>query len=189
MSKNKIFILSGFSGSGKDTVLNELLIQNPKLHPVISFTSRPVRDGEKDGREYNFISKVQFLKAIDDGQMLEYRTYDIDFNGKKDTWYYGVSKKSISKDESQLVILDIKGVRALKNLYGDDVVSIFLHAEDNERELRAKKRGNFDETEWNRRLKDDRKQFQDIDICDYVLENIDIEKTFIEVQNILETHR
>jgi guanylate kinase len=185
MINNHIFVLNGFSGSGKDTILKELIKQNQDLYPIVTNSSRPIRENEINGVDYNFISKEDFLSAIQNDEMLEYRAYNVDFNGKKDTWYYGVSKNSISDDKSHIIVLDIKGAKVLKEVYGKRVTLIYIHVNDDERKQRAIARGDFDEVEWNRRLQDDRTLFDNQKINDYRVENINLNETVMTIQNII----
>jgi len=185
MPENKIIVLSGFSSSGKDTLLSKIVKNNPAIHPVVSNSSRPIRENETDGVEYNFVSKQSFIDSIENNEMLEHRTYNVDFEGEKDIWYYGISKKSMNEDKAYAVVLDINGVKALKEIYGDRVVSIFVHVEDDIRKQRAVSRGSFDEVEWERRLKDDKTIFQEVGVCDYFIENVELDETVAVIENII----
>ena len=146
-----LIILCGKSGCGKDTVAAKL-----ELPRLISTTSRPMRDGETEGVEYNFISRKEFEKRIEKNQFVEYRAYSTLVSGKKDTWYYGTEKKTIDGD--YVAIKDLEGAKALKNYYGDAVI-VQIIVPNWIREERAKKRGSFDQTEWDRRLKTDDNDF------------------------------
>ena len=67
MSKGGIFVISGPSGSGKDTVLQEVFKKCPEIKFSISSVTRPMRQGETEGEKYNFISREAFEKMIEDG--------------------------------------------------------------------------------------------------------------------------
>lgn len=170
MSNRKpvIFVLFGKSASGKDTLLNEILKTNNFLQPIISTTTRPMREGEINGKEYHFVNKEQFLSDIKQGKFIEYRIYNTEKNGNKDTWYYGVSKDSLKENQSYITILDVKGTKDLFDKVGNtyNVTPIFIDTKDNIRKERCIKRGDFDETEWNRRLEADTKDFSENQIED-----------------------
>lgn len=181
----KIIVLCGFSGSGKDTILKKVINGCANIYPIVSSTTRPIRGNEKDGVDYNFVSKDNFLSAINSDEMLEYRSYNVDFKGVKDTWFYGVSKQSIDRGKNQIAVLDIKGLQSLKTIYKDEVVSIFIDLDEKIRRERAIARGDYDEVEWERRYKDDKTLFSDISICDHVVCNKELNSAVQEVLEII----
>jgi guanylate kinase len=156
-----IVILCGKSGSGKDTVLKRLIDDKKNnFSAVVSTTTRPMRVGEKDGRDYNFVTKEEFLKKIDEGKFLEYRTYNTLVNGNPDTWHYGSPVIDTNDGKNYAVVLDMQGVKDYINHYGrKNCTVIMLTVPDDVRESRAKLRGSFDQTEWDRRAKDDAVKF------------------------------
>ncbi len=169
--KPHILILVGKSASGKDSIQRELI----KLgySPIVSTTSRPMLDGEKNGVDYNFISHAEFMDHIDAGDFLEYRAYNTLVNGKADTWYYGTQK--IVPTEKMVTVLDLDGAKAYIDYYGKDICSVcYVYTEDRIREERAASRGSFDETEWKRRSVADAKDFSPVKlakIVDYSVSN------------------
>lgn len=153
-----IHILIGKSASGKDTMLHRYIAKG--MSPVISYTTRPIRAGEQDGVDYHFVSKTQFEALEKAGAFTETRAYDTLVAGKPDTWYYGSPYLDNADSADYVVILDVKGAKQWIKCYGSDLISIeYIMAEDDVREQRAMNRGSFDQTEWERRLKDDRIKF------------------------------
>lgn len=75
MTRGKTFIISGPSGVGKSTVLNELLKEYPDLYFSVSATTRAPRPGEVDGADYHFISREQFQQLISEDRLLEHAEY------------------------------------------------------------------------------------------------------------------
>ena len=151
-----ITIFIGKSAAGKDTFLRKEIIDGKKA--VVSYTTRPMRNGEKDGYDYNFVSKDEFMELVDNNKIAEYRSYDTLVNGIKDTWYYG--SPVLNPREDFAAVLDVKGTEGYLRLYGSDNLKIiFVTADDDVREERAMKRGSFDKTEWDRRAKDDAIKF------------------------------
>ena len=75
MSKGGVFIISGPSGSGKDTLLKKLFEQCPELKFSISSITRGMREGEVEGEKYNFISREKFESMIKEDKLLEYNVY------------------------------------------------------------------------------------------------------------------
>lgn len=156
-----IVILCGKSASGKDTTLKKL-VEKYNYIPIISTTTRPIREGEKNGVDYNFISKEEFNWKIAKDMFLEYRSYNTLFNDIPDTWYYGTEKRELDPKNIYISVLDFDGAREVQKYYGrDNTIIIYISCPDVIRENRAKQRGSFDQTEWDRRLKDDEIKFSD----------------------------
>lgn len=159
-----ITILCGKSASGKDTLLTELK-NNQGFGTIISTTSRPIRDGELNGREYNFVTKGEFLKDIEEGKFLEYRTYNTLVGGIPDIWYYGCPKKTLddlNPNKDYVIILDMGGTKDFVDYLGKENCFVcFVSVDEALREERAASRGSFDKTEWDRRAKDDEIKFSD----------------------------
>lgn len=151
---NRIILLAGFSACGKDTTADALVESG--FNKVISHTTRPIRDNETAGESYHFSTKNKFLSLVTSGEIFEYRVYNTLVDGKEDTWYYGTASTSIDDDSPYVCVIDIQGVKAFKDRYGDRVVSFYLEVNDDIRKERSKIRGNFDKTEWDRRLADDK---------------------------------
>ena len=127
MIKAKIFIISGPSGVGKDTIIKGILKKYPDLVVVKSYTSRSKRKSDEVGNR-KFISHKQFKKMIDNNEMIEYT----EFCGN----YYGRSKKDIEKvlQQNKNIILetDAIGVKNYKNLFPDKTISISIRYENPE---------------------------------------------------------
>lgn len=154
-----IIVLAGKSASGKDTLLNELITYTD-ARPIVSYTTRPMRDKEIDGVDYHFVSEDKF-KEIQD-QLLESRSYDTLFNGIPATWYYG-SPIVDASNSSYVAVLDPDGVKSYIDAYGKDNLFIaYIDCPDQVRKERAIKRGSFSEAEWDRRAQDDEVRFKSI---------------------------
>lgn len=183
MRKNRIIILCGKSASGKDTITQKLKdILGYEF--IISTTTRPIREGEKEGDPYYFIKNDKFVELIENDKLIEYRTYNTLINNVPDVWYYGVPKASISNNNSYIGVLDIVGLDGFKEHFGDSVISFYIHVDDKERERRAMKRGGFDKSEWDRRMIDDNIVFANDVISkkiDHVVTNESINKTVINI--------
>ena len=120
--KATIVSLIGCSSSGKDAVLKEMLKQNPRtLKGLVSHTTRPMRKGETEGKEYHFISKKEFEDKLGAGEFVEYRTYNVEGG---DTWYYGLhdSTIKINSDDIYVGIFDVNGYWSLVEEYGEENV-------------------------------------------------------------------
>ena len=109
-----LIVISGTTCAGKGTVINTLLERNPDLALSISYTSRPIREGETNGKEYYFISKDEFEEKIKKGDFLEYAK-----SHRED--YYGTPKKEVQEmlDKGKDVVLEINvdGTKYIKETY------------------------------------------------------------------------
>ena len=135
----KIFYIMGKSASGKDTIYKELMEKMPKFHSIVPYTTRPMREGEKDGVEYFFVDQERFDEMMDEEKIIEFRSY----NTKCGIWTY------FTADDGQielwqydyLVIGTIESYYALKEYFGDDVmVPLYIEVEDGLRLSRALER-------------------------------------------------
>ena len=182
---NKILVISGFSGAGKDTIA-KLINQNSDYNFVISHSTRPMRPGESQGDPYYFISDNEMCTMAFNKELIEGRCYK-SINGN---WFYAARKDEIKQDKQYVVVLDVLGYREFKKHFGNRVVGIFIHVDDNTRLERAKSRKDFNIEEWNRRLNDDNTQFSFDTIIkeyNYIIDNIDLKNTIKQCNKIIKT--
>lgn len=120
-AKGLLVILSGPSGSGKDTVLDCINDRDIPIQRSVSMTTRERRDGEIDGVDYYFVTKEYFEKQISERRMLESALYSSN--------YYGTPKGPVDRwlDEGKTVVLkiEVQGAEKIKKLYPDSI-SIFI---------------------------------------------------------------
>lgn len=120
-----IIVISGPSGVGKDALIKKLRELRDSLHFVVTATSRPMRPGEENGKDYYFVSKEEFLTMIDENELLEYALVYGD--------YKGIPKKQIreymAKGYDIILRVDIQGAQTLRRVLGDSAVFVFLMAE------------------------------------------------------------
>ena len=165
-----IIILCGESNSGKDTLLKHIIKdwsadnKKPKISPIISYTTRPMRPNETNGVNYFFVTEKEFLSKLEPGsktigKIFEYRKYDTTMNDKPVSWYYGAAVVDIA-NKNYATVLDPDGINAFLKTYGrENCYVIKVSAGDETRKLRAQSRGDFNETEWKNRLEKDTEQF------------------------------
>lgn len=151
-----ITLYIGKSGAGKDTFLKKQVALG--VSPIISYTTRPMREGEVDGVDYYFVSLIKFLEMLDHKQIAEWRSYDTLVANQPAKWYYGSPWLDINKD--YVGVVTPSGVLEYVKLYGAENINvIYVVTDDNIRRERAELRGSFDEIEWNRRVETDNKDF------------------------------
>lgn len=162
----KIFCVVGKGGAGKDSTVS-IVSQEIDIPMAVSFTTRPMRSGETQGKEYHFITKEEFFKIKAKDGIAEYTVYDVADN---ETWYYGLSKEELEKDKYMLAIVNPNGLQQLVDIYGDKVVSILVDCDGVERIERAIKRDrNINPRELCRRFLADEKDFENV-VCDYTID-------------------
>ena len=157
----KIFAVMGKASTGKDT-LTKMLSETLELPIALSFTTRPMRVGEKQGVEYNFISDDDFWDLHGCDLLAEYTSYEV---ASGETWHYGLTKEELEKAEYVLVIVNPDGFKQLTEIYGDKVCSILIDAPADVRIKRYLDRDIVTEEkaeECCRRFLADNKDFKDI---------------------------
>ena len=154
-----IRIYIGKSAAGKDYFYRKDIKENG-FKPVVSYTTRPMRENEINGRDYNFIGVFKFHILKFFGRIIESRSYKTLVKNKRATWYYGTPRIKDPKS-NYVVVVDIEGAKALIKAFPNDCEVIYIDADKNIRTERAKMRGSFDETEWLRRLEDDEIKFSE----------------------------
>lgn len=135
----KIYYVMGKSSSGKDTIYKELLKRHPKLRTIVPYTTRPIREGERDGAEYFFVDEERLRIMQDAGQVIEVRSY----NTKCGIWtYFTADDGQICLDEHDyLVIGTLVSYQALREYFGTDkLVPVYIEVEDGARLARAVER-------------------------------------------------
>lgn len=107
----KVIALVGESGSGKDRLLKEILNIHPEYNELISHTTRPPREGEKEGVNYYYVTQKDFLNLIQTDQMIEYTQ----FNG----WFYGTAVAAFDTQRINIGVFNPAGIQNL--LKRDDI--------------------------------------------------------------------
>ena len=160
----KIIVLIGEAGSGKDSLMQGVLQENPNLHEIVSYTTRPPREGEIDGINYNFISGEKFGDKVVNGEMIEAAC----FNG----WFYGTGYASLRSDCINIGVFNPTGVESLLAAQDVEILVFYVRASDKERLIRQLNREeNPDVMEIIRRFKTDMIDFEHLDFNYIELEN------------------
>jgi len=169
-----LFIISAPSGAGKSSLVNAALAEDLRLALSVSFTTRPPRAGEVNGREYHFVDSETFDSMLARGEFLE----SAEVHGNR----YGTSKKWIAEARAKgldiLLEIDWQGARQVRKAF-PDAVSIFILPpppvlEELERRLRG--RGQDTEEAIQRRLRDAREEISHVAEFDYVIINKEFEE-------------
>lgn len=135
----KIYCVMGKSSSGKDTVYKKLKEQYKEFRLIVPYTTRPIREGEKDGVEYYFVDPEQFRAMKEDGKVIESRSY----NTKCGIWtYFTADDGQIDLSAADyLLIGTLVSYQALRKYFGEEaIVPVYLEVEDGLRLARALER-------------------------------------------------
>ena len=173
----KIYYMMGKSSSGKDTLFKEVKKALPWLQTITLYTTRPIREGERDGVEYFFVSEDTLNAYENQGKVIEQRAYDT-VHGM---WKYAtVDDGQINLDTSDyLVIGTLQSYERMQKFYGPDKLApIYIEVEDGERLARALAREREQKTpkyaELCRRFLADTKDFAEEN-----LKSLGIQKRFV----------
>lgn len=182
-----LWVVSGPSGSGKTTLCMKLARKkNTGIVRSVSFTARPIKKGERNHRDYVFISKEEFLKKISEGEFLEWQ----EVFGK----FYGTSKKMVEdafrKNKDVLLCIDVKGALQIKKLFSKRAVFVFI-VTPSEKELvqRAKMRARENRQEIQRRLAFAKTELAYAKEYDYIIVNDDLEEAVKNLEAIIIARR
>lgn len=183
-----LIVISGPSGSGKGTIIKEVLKRKPDLVYSVSYTTRPRREGEINGKDYFFISKRKFEELIKKDFFLEW--------AKVYNFYYGTSKEfvieNLKKNKDVILEIEIQGARKIREIFDkNNTIFIFIAPPDFEelkRRIIERKRGET-EDEIEERLKFAYKELEESKNYDYIIINDSIEKAVNDLLNIIEKER
>ena len=181
--KGILIVVSGFSGSGKGTLMKELLSRYPDTYALsISATTRKPREGEVDGREYFFISKDEFEKMIAKGDLIEYAKYVEN--------YYGTPRKYVEQklEEGKDVILEIEIQGALKVKKAFPDTMLLFVTPPTARELQSRLVGRGTETMDVIRSRMNRacEEAERMDSYDYLIVNDNLDSCVEEMHEIIQ---
>ena len=193
---SKIFYVMGKSSSGKDTIYKRLMEKNPDFRTVVPYTTRPVRDGEKDGVEYFFSDEAQLNEMQEAGKVIEVRSY----NTRCGVWtYFTADDGRINLEEHDyLMIGTLVSYQALKEYFGaEKIVPLYIQVEDGERLFRALEREQREAvpryTELCRRFLADEEDFSEEKLQEAGIqrrfENRDLEICLNEIQDFIRSER
>ena len=169
MSKGDVFVVSGPSGSGKDTVLKGLFAENPDILFSISSITRAMRPGEKEGEKYNFISREHFEEMIKNDLLLEHNV----FVGN----YYGTPRipveKAVSEGRDIIIEVDVNGAAQIRKKLPEAVTVFIMPPSFEELKRRLVGRGTESEELIEKRLRSALDEIRRAEEYDYIIVNDD----------------
>lgn len=185
MNKGRVFIISGPSGSGKDTVLKKIFEKCPDIAFSISSITRSMRPGEVEGEKYNFVSRERFISMIDNDELLEHNV----FVGN----YYGTPKapviNCIENGKDMIIEVDVNGASQIRTKM-PEAVSIFIMPPSLEvLKNRLQGRGTDSAEVIEKRLSEALREISSAKVYDYIVVNDDLETAVGDVVTIMSVDR
>lgn len=184
-NRGRLFIVSAPSGTGKTTLVERLVQIVPDVRMSRSYTSRAARAGERDGVDYNFISRNRFDAMIGEGAFLEHA--DVFGN------YYGTSRADtealLAEGQDVVLVIDVQGARQVRRS-GLPAVGIFVlppSAEILDRRLRGRSKDS--EEQVRRRLEVARQEVAEYASYDYVVVNDELETAVDRLRSVVLAER
>ena len=184
-ARGLLFIVSAPSGTGKTTLVERLVQAVPNLRMSRSYTSRPMRPGEQDGVDYNFISRDRFEAMIREDAFLE--SADVFGN------YYGTAtadtERVLASGQDIVLVIDVQGAKLVRRR-GIENIAVFVlppSAEVLERRLRGRSKDS--EEQIKRRLEVACREVTDFSEYDYVVVNDEVESCVARMQGIVVAER
>ncbi len=181
----QVIVISSPSGGGKGTVISELLKRNKNLWLSVSTTSRPIRVNDIPGTTYNFVSKEEFEKEIEEGYFLEYTNYVGN--------YYGTPKGPIKEKLDQgidvILEIEIEGASNIKKLLPESIFIFIMPPSIKTLVKRLKKRNTDSNDKLLERFHKTYKEINEVTKYNYVVVNDILEDTVDKVEAIIKAEK
>jgi guanylate kinase len=164
-----LIVISGPSGVGKDSVLEEMKSRGLPFHFVITATTRKPRPEEVEGVDYFFLSEDEFAKMIDEGELLEYAVVYQDYKGIPKSQV----RKALESGKNVIMRIDVQGAETVRKLAKDALLIFLVPQSEEELINRLKKRNTETKESLKLRIATTRQEFNKIDLFDYIVVNKD----------------
>lgn len=180
-----LFVLSAPSGSGKSTLARRLVASDPGLEFSISYTTRPRRADEQDGREYHFVDGARFDAMVAEDAFLEW--------AEVHRQRYGTARettaRALAAGRDLLLDIDVQGARQVRERAADAVLLFVLPPDFPTLQDRLRDRGSDDEDQISHRLSVARREVEEYSRYDYVVVNDDLERAAETLRSIVVAER
>lgn len=184
-TKGSLIVISGPSGSGKDSICERLKEYNDCFWTSVSCTTRKPREGEEDGVNYYFLSKEEFEDRIKDDGFLEYAIY----NGE----YYGTPKAKINeyidKGVDVILVIEVQGALKVKHSVPEAIFIFIMPPTMKDLILRLKKRGTETNDKIIERFRKAYKELNELSKYNYVVVNDELDDATRKVNAIITAQR
>lgn len=185
MNKGGVFIISGPSGSGKDTVMTELFKKMPELLFSISSITRAMRPGEREGEKYNFITRKRFEDMLKNDRLLEHN----EFVGN----YYGTPRepveRAVANGQDMVIEVDVNGAAQIREKMPEAVSIFIMPPSFAELKRRLSGRGTESEELIQKRLTSALGEIKRAAEYDYIVVNEDIAAAADDIMSVILSSR
>jgi len=179
--KGAFIVISGPSGVGKNTIADILVDKGYGIYSV-SVTTRGIREGEKEGRDYFFVSKEVFDKNIEEGNFLEYAQYGDNYYGTLKSYVFD----NIDNGTNVIAVVDIQGGVNIEKIFPEAVLIFIMPPSFEELEKRLRGRGTDSEEAILKRLDIAKKEMDFSSHYDYVVVNNTVDECINEIIDIID---
>ena len=171
MNAGSLFVVSAPSGAGKTTLVKLLLERDARVRHSVSYTTRPPRSGEQDGREYHFIDIAAFLAMRDRGDFLEWAEVHGNFYGTSRVWL----EERMAQGDDLLLEIDWQGAQQVRERFPEAVGIFVLPPSLGELERRLRARGTDSDQVIQRRVAAALGEMRHVGEFDFVIINKDLD--------------
>lgn len=181
-----LIVLSGFSGSGKGTIMNRLLSRYPEQYALsVSATTRQPRAGETEGKEYFFKTKEEFLRMIEQNELLEYAQYVDNYYGTPKAYV----KEQLEAHKNVILEIEIQGALKIKEQFPETLLLFVTPPSAEVLKNRLTGRGTESEEVIHSRLVRAVEEADGCEVYDYLVINDDLDACVEEVHHIILSER
>jgi len=186
-ARGELFIVSSPSGGGKTTLIRRLLETppGPPLHFSVSHTTRKMRPGEQNGREYHFVTAAEFQEMVRRDEFLEHNEVHDNI--------YGTSRAEVlphlAAGEDVVLDVDVQGARDIRRAYPEAVTVFIVPASQGELERRLRSRGLDGEESIQKRVINAAREIGEASEFQYVIVNDDLDRATLELQSVVRVRR
>lgn len=180
-----LFIISAPSGGGKTSLVNALLQEIPNLEVSVSYTTRPMRPGEKNGANYHFIDEAAFNVMQAQQAFLEHANVFGNYYGTSRQWV----EEKLKLGVDVILEIDWQGAQQIRTLFADNVSIFILPPSWQTLEARLKERGQDDPQVIMRRLSEAHAEVSHYHEFDYLVVNDDFNRAFTDLKTIIQARR
>ena len=182
ITRGKLIVISGPSGSGKTTISSKLLDLLPDLEDSISFTTRRPRTGERNSRDYYFISSDEFQKGIKENKFLEYAVVFGHYYGTDNKWILD----RLDRGKNILLTIDVQGAAQIKANFPQAVLVFLMPPGEDVLRERLTNRATDDPEEIRNRLAKAKEEMAQVSNYNYVVINDKVNEAVEKIRGIIE---
>lgn len=183
--QGQLIVISGPSGAGKDTIVENVLKKNKNIWLSVSATSRPIRNGEKEGVNYFYLTKEEFEEKINDNYFLEYAMYADN--------YYGTPKDKIiehlDKGIDVILVIEIEGAKKIKELVPEALFIFIMPPSEKELLKRLSGRKTEDKEKIIKRFNIAYQEMNEVTKYNYVVVNDELKEAISKVESIIKAEK